>query len=134
MYKPAINLTEEEWRKKLSPEQYKVLREKGTEMPFTGKYAFLREKGTYYCAGCRQPLFSSDTKFDSGSGWPSFSKPISKGAIIQREDYSHGMRRIEIICSMCGCHLGHLFDDGPQPTRLRYCSNSPALIFRKKPK
>ena len=120
----------DEWKLTLSPEQYKVLRECGTEPPFTGKYVHHKENGIYVCAGCGNELFSSDTKFESGSGWPSFWDQMSKDAIEMRVDKSHGMKRIEIICKKCGGHLGHVFDDGPNPTGLRYCVNSLSLDFK----
>ena len=120
----------DEWKLTLSPEQYKVLRECGTEPPFTGKYVHHKENGIYVCAGCGNELFSSDTKFESGSGWPSFWDQVSKDAIEMRVDKSHGMKRIEIICKKCGGHLGHVFDDGPNPTGLRYCVNSLSLDFK----
>jgi len=128
-----IPQSEEEWKKKLSPEQYNVLREKGTERAFTGKYWDHHEDGTYRCAGCSAELFTSDTKFDSGCGWPSFSDADST-KIIKKADYSHGMIRTEVMCANCGGHLGHLFDDGPQPSGLRYCINSVSIDFDKKKK
>jgi peptide methionine sulfoxide reductase msrA/msrB len=129
-----IVLTEDQWRQKLAPEQYAVLRQRGTERPFTGKYDKQFEPGIYVCAGCGQELFQSDTKFDAGCGWPSFYKSINKENIIEREDDSHGMRRIEVICKKCGGHLGHVFPDGPEPTGLRYCINSASLGFIRKEK
>jgi len=120
----------DEWKLTLSPEQYKVLRECGTEPPFTGKYVNHKEDGTYVCAGCGNALFSSDTKFESGSGWPSFWDQVSEDAIETREDNSLWMRRTEIVCKKCGGHLGHVFDDGPNPTGLRYCVNSLSLEFK----
>jgi len=120
----------DEWKLTLSPEQYKVLRECGTEPPFTGKYVNHKENGTYVCAACGNDLFSSDTKFESGSGWPSFWNQVSEDAVEMRVDKSHGMRRTEIICKKCGGHLGHVFDDGPNPTGLRYCVNSLSLDFK----
>jgi peptide-methionine (R)-S-oxide reductase len=130
--KNARELTEEEWKKKLSKEEYFVLREKGTERPFTGKYWKHKEKGTYKCAGCGVELFSSETKFDSGSGWPSFYVALDKDKIEEKLDLSHGMRRIEVLCKNCGGHLGHVFDDGPRDkTGLRYCINSVSLDFEK---
>jgi peptide-methionine (R)-S-oxide reductase len=122
----------EEWKLTLSPEQYKILRECGTEPPFTGKYVNHKENGIYVCAGCGNELFSSDTKYESGSGWPSFWDQVSEDAIETREDNSLWMRRTEIICKKCGGHLGHVFDDGPNPTGLRYCVNSLSLDFKTK--
>lgn len=124
--------TEEEWKKVLSKEQYHVLREKGTEKPFTGEYWNNFEKGVYKCAACGEVLFESDTKFDAGCGWPSFYKAIDKSKIIERDDFSYGIHRIEVLCKNCGGHLGHVFDDGPQPTGLRYCINSVSIKFEKK--
>ena len=118
------------WKKKLSPEQYHVLREKGTEPAFTGKFVDHKGKGMYICAGCGQELFSSDTKFDSGTGWPSFSD-ADKTKVTFVDDYSHGMHRVEVQCSKCGGHLGHVFDDGPTKTKKRYCINSCSLDFKK---
>lgn len=120
--------SDEQWRQELTPEQYHILRQKGTERPFTGKYVHTQANGTYTCAGCGQPLFVSDTKFDSGSGWPSFWDVIDKGNIELRQDNSLFMRRTEVVCSNCGGHLGHVFEDGPRETTgLRYCINSAAL-------
>jgi peptide-methionine (R)-S-oxide reductase len=129
-----IEKTDAQWRAELTPEQYNVMREKGTERAFTGAYVDNHAKGMYKCAACGEPLFDSDTKFDSGSGWPSFFKPLSQDAVETEEDRSHGMRRTEVICKKCGAHLGHLFDDGPKPTGQRYCVNSISLAFEKNEK
>jgi peptide-methionine (R)-S-oxide reductase len=119
-----------EWKLKLTPEQYRVLRQCGTEPPFTGKYVHHKGKGVYVCAGCGNELFSSDTKYESGSGWPSFWDQFSEDSVEKRIDRSHGMKRIEVVCKKCGGHLGHVFDDGPDPTGLRYCINSLSLDFK----
>ena len=126
-----IALTNEEWKKLLSPEVYRIAREKGTERPWTSKYENFDEIGTYYCAVCGNPLFQSDTKFESGCGWPSFYEPISKSSIIYVTDDSHGMHRTEVMCGRCKSHMGHVFDDGPPPTHLRYCINGVVLDFKK---
>ena len=123
--------TEEEWKQSLTPEQYQILRKAGTERPYTGKYWNKKDDGTYLCAGCGQELFTSTTKFDSGCGWPSFYEAIDSGKVTERVDNTHGMRRTEVVCSQCGGHLGHVFEDGPKPTGLRYCINSESLHFEK---
>ncbi|MEW6035493.1 MAG: peptide-methionine (R)-S-oxide reductase MsrB [Candidatus Micrarchaeota archaeon] len=123
--------SEEEWKKKLTPEQYRVLREKGTELPFSGKHWNNHDEGVYVCAGCGAELFSSRTKFESGTGWPSFYKPEKDGNVKKEADTSHGMARTEVTCAKCGGHLGHVFGDGPKPTGLRYCINSASLEFKK---
>jgi peptide-methionine (R)-S-oxide reductase len=123
-----IEKTDAQWREELTPEQYAVLRRQATEAPFTGEYALTKDKGTFKCAGCGAELFSSDTKFDSGSGWPSFTEPSVAEAVELREDHSHGMSRTEVVCARCGGHLGHVFDDGPRDAGgMRYCINSCAL-------
>jgi len=123
--------TEEEWRRELTPEQYHVTREKGTERPFSGEYENTKDAGTYVCVACGNPLFSSETKYDSGSGWPSFYQPLSKESVATESDNRHFMERTEVLCSRCDAHLGHVFDDGPQPTGQRYCMNSVALKLEK---
>lgn len=127
--KHRIERSDEEWRKSLTPEQYRILREAGTEPPFTGELLHVEGKGAFRCAGCGEPLFSSDSKFDSGSGWPSFTEPMDEDAVEERVDTSHGMVRTEVRCARCSGHLGHVFPDGPGPAGLRYCINSAALAF-----
>ncbi|MDJ0835502.1 MAG: peptide-methionine (R)-S-oxide reductase MsrB [Acidobacteriota bacterium] len=127
-----VNLSEEEWRKRLTPEEFRILRQKGTEYAWTGEYNKFKKKGVFNCAGCGNPLFSSESKYDSGSGWPSYWKPLNEEAVVTEADYSHGMTRTEVLCAKCGGHLGHVFPDGPRPTGQRYCINSLSLDFEAK--
>jgi peptide-methionine (R)-S-oxide reductase len=127
-----ITKPDSEWQEQLTPEQYYVTRKAGTEPAFTGKYYQTKDAGTYTCVCCGQPLFDSETKFESGTGWPSFYKPVSEEAVQEHTDVSHGMRRTEVRCSRCDAHLGHVFPDGPRPTGMRYCMNSASLDLKKK--
>lgn len=124
-----VQKSDADWRAQLTPEQYRITRQHGTEPPFTGPYLDEKDPGLYRCVCCDAPLFRSDSKYESGSGWPSFYEPVSPDAITERTDLTHGMRRVEILCSNCGAHLGHVFPDGPEPTGLRYCTNGTALEF-----
>ena len=130
----TVNKSNEKWRKTLTNEEFHILREKGTEIPFTGKYAHNEKKGIYICAGCDAELFSSDAKYESGTGWPSFWKPKSKENVEMKSDKSLFMKRVEVLCKKCGGHLGHVFDDGPEPTGQRFCINSAALHFKEQNK
>ena len=129
-----LNKTDREWQRELSPEEFRITRQKGTEPAFTGQYWNSKQQGTYVCRCCGAELFSSDTKYDSGCGWPSFFRPLDSTAIEEREDLSHGMVRTEIVCHDCDAHLGHVFEDGPQPTGLRYCVNSASLQLKTQEK
>jgi methionine-R-sulfoxide reductase len=127
---PRVELSDEEWQQRLSPEQYQIMRGKGTERPFCGTLLDNKKEGVYRCVGCGLPLFSSTAKFDSGTGWPSFFQSIAGENVAMHADRTHGMERVEILCARCGGHLGHVFDDGPKPTGLRYCMNGVAMTFK----
>jgi len=131
MSKNRVEKTEQEWQAELTPEQVTICRQKGTESAFTGKYYNCKDKGTYVCSCCGNPLFSSETKYDSGSGWPSYFQPTDEDAIKTETDTNHGMKRVEVMCNACDAHLGHVFEDGPQPTGLRYCINSVSIDLNK---
>lgn len=128
-----IQKTDAIWQSELTPEQYRILREQGTERPYSSPLYYLDESGVYHCAGCKSPLFTADTKFDAHCGWPSFYAPVDEKSIVERDDFSHGMIRTEVLCGQCGGHLGHVFNDGPKPTGLRYCINGAALDFTPAP-
>ena len=128
-----VTKTDADWRQELTPEQYRIARQKGTERAFSGEYAHTKDEGTYKCVCCGEPLFSSETKFDSGCGWPSFIAPADELNVVEHSDRSHGMIRTEVMCSRCGGHLGHVFPDGPGPTGLRYCINSASIELKSEP-
>ncbi|MBS1704870.1 MAG: peptide-methionine (R)-S-oxide reductase MsrB [Armatimonadetes bacterium] len=126
-----VVLSDSEWQQELTPEQFKILRAQGTERPFCGAFYDNHKKGTYHCVGCDLPLFKSDAKFDSGTGWPSFFQPVEEKSVWYKEDFSHGMYRVEVLCARCDGHLGHVFPDGPAPSKLRFCINSECLTFEE---